>query len=73
MSPSGSAPSCSIEQRPERLARPAHELGQVRAGVDQPVDQRKDARRPPVRDEAEHFGVELVAHQAEHLADPLRR
>ncbi len=60
-----------MSKRPERLARAAHELGQVGAGVDQSVDQRKDALGPPVRDEVQHFGVQLVAHEAQHLADAL--
>ena len=70
--PLGLAAELQHQQRAQRLPGPAHELGQVGAGVGQAVDQRKHALGPAVGDEAQHLGVELVAHQAEHLAHPRR-
>ena len=58
------------EQRPQRLARPAHELGQVGARVHQAVHEREDPLRPPLHDQRQHLGVQLVVHQPEHLAHP---
>ena len=74
VSPSGAAAELHHQQRPEHLGRAVHELGQVGAGIDQPVHQREDARRPPrPTTSAQDLGVELVADQPEHLAHPLRR
>jgi hypothetical protein len=58
------------EQGTEQLSGSSHELGQVGAGIHQPVDQGKDALGAALRDQREQLGIELVSDQAENLAHP---
>ena len=55
----------------QHLSRAAHELRQIDSCIHQPVDQREYPRRAPFGHQLQNLGIELVVHQAQHLAHPL--